>query len=74
VKPAEAVTDDGSKVSHGGARTQVECHHHEQGATVMKSTPTCKTKAGADLPLSDCCVNADGTEMPNCTMKLQPAE
>ena len=74
-EPGGAVTEtgpDGRPMTVGSRQPKVECNKHTQGATVVKSTPTCKTKAGVDMPLSDCCLNDDGTTIPNCTIKSLP--
>ncbi len=76
VKSAEAMTEespDGTKYTTGTRSPEVSCQHHEQGPVTVTTTPTCKTKAGADLPLSDCCLNTDGSTIPACTPKIQPA-
>lgn len=75
------VTDPGGPITEeqpggpprtvGTRKPRVECTHHDEIVT-SSDHPTCKTKAGASVPLSDCCMNDDGTTIPNCTMKLQP--
>nr|DAK77257.1 MAG TPA: hypothetical protein [Caudoviricetes sp.] len=75
-KPAEADVDEGpggNKYSHGERGPKVECSHHSNGAVISKSTPTCHTKGGKELPLADCCMTESGELIPACTPKVQPA-
>jgi hypothetical protein len=72
VKPAEAITDDTSKVSHGEHAPHVECIKHTQGAVVQKITPTCHTVSGTALPLEACCLRDDGSAIPDCVPKSIP--
>ena len=65
---------DGRPTTVGTRQPKVECTHHSQGAAIVKSTPTCHTKGGKLLPLSDCCMTETGDPIPNCTMKIQPPE
>jgi hypothetical protein len=77
VKPAEAITQDGpggSKVTTGMRPPQVECTKHTEGAVTVKSTPTCHTKTGKELPLADCCMTDSGDPLPACTPKMQAPE
>ena len=75
VKKAEVTTEggpSGSKVATGQKGAEISCKvtgHMDYGFT---SVPTCRTTGGKDLPLSDCCLNADGSTIPGCTPKPQP--
>jgi hypothetical protein len=59
-------------VTAGERDPEVRCEHHESSPGAIKVIPTCKTRDGKALPLSDCCMDAEGQQIPNCTMKLQP--
>jgi hypothetical protein len=75
------VTDPGGPITETGTNGQpvtvghrpptVNCTHHTETITTT-SRPVCHTKAGVELPLSDCCMNPDGSQNTGCTPKLQP--
>jgi len=77
------VTDSGGPITDNGGPNgvarqvgtrapKVECSHHSDGPMTVTSTPTCHSRAGKELPLSDCCMTAAGTPIPQCTPKIQP--
>jgi hypothetical protein len=74
--PGGAITSsgpDGRPMTVGNRQPKVECAHHTERITTT-SVPVCHTKSGKGLPLSDCCMNPDGTQIAGCTPKLQPPE
>ena len=76
-KEAEVTTEggaSGSKVATGGHGLQVRCKATQHLDEQSKSLPVCHTQGGKSLPLSDCCLNEDGSTIPACTPKLQPPE
>lgn len=74
-EPGGAITEtgpDGRPMTVGERKPTVQCHKHDEGQVTMTSTPVCYTKRGKELPLSDCCMNPDGSKIPSCEPKLQP--
>jgi hypothetical protein len=65
---------DGRPRTVGKRPPKVECSKHTEGTTTETHTVTCRTQAGKDLPLSDCCLNSDGSKIPACELKPQPTE
>jgi len=77
VKAAEAITEDGpsaTKMTMGMRSPEVSCQHRGKSVTTTTLVPSCHTKAGKPLPLSDCCMTESGSPIPACTSKLQPEE
>jgi hypothetical protein len=71
--PITEIGPDGRPMTRGTRQPKVECTKHIAGAITVKSTPTCHTKGGKELLLADCCMNEDGSTIPACTPKVQPA-
>jgi hypothetical protein len=63
---------DAPGLSVGKRPPKVECSKHTEGSTTVTHTMTCRTMAGKDLPLSDCCLNPNGSKIPACEPKPQP--
>ncbi len=77
VRKAEITTaggPSGSKVATGEKGPQISCKVTQHMDYTFTTVPTCRTTSGKDLPLTDCCMNADGSTIPACTPKLQPPE
>ena len=65
---------DGHPRTVGKRPPKVGCSKNTEGRANETHTATCRTKAGEDLPLSDCYLNTDGSMIPACEPKPQPTE
>jgi hypothetical protein len=65
---------DGHPRTVGKRPPKVECSKHTEGRATETHTASCRTKAGKGLPLSDCCLNTDGSMIPACKLKPQQGE
>lgn len=75
-EPGGPITEtdaDGHPKTVGRRPPKVECSKHAEGGVTTTHTVSCHTKAGKELPLSDCCLNPDGSRIPSCELKRQPA-
>ena len=61
---------DGRPMQVGTRPPKVQCSQH---VSIASETTTCHTKGGKPLPMSDCCLNLDGSKVPECTPKPQSA-
>jgi hypothetical protein len=68
--PMTETGPDGIPRTVGTRPPKVACsqHVHIPGS----ETTTCHTPGGKPLDLQDCCLNPDGSSIPNCTKKLFP--
>ena len=62
---------DGRPYDQGTRPPKVECSLHSELRHESTQTASCRTSSGKDLPLSDCCMNPDGSKIPACEPKLQ---
>jgi hypothetical protein len=74
--PGGPITDNsgpnGTPRNVGTRAPKVECKKHQGESVQATTTPTCHTQGGKPLPLSDCCMNLDGSRIQGCTPKQQP--
>lgn len=74
--PGGPITDNngpnGTARNVGTRAPKVACTKKEGETVNTTSAPTCHTQGGKVLPVSDCCMNPDGSKIQGCTPKLQP--
>jgi hypothetical protein len=70
--PIKEAGPTGLPVTKGFRQPRVTCTHKTVTQT-ERQMATCHTTGGKSLDLKDCCLNADGSIITNCTTKLIPA-
>ena len=64
---------DGRQRTVGKRPPTVVCTKHLEGPLTITRSASCHTENGKELPPADCCLNPDGSKIPNCEPKPHPA-